>query len=216
MGNSDPWIPPPRQLPLIVIALIVPTFLGFALGGTAIGTAVGGLTFATVIVLAARSRDRGAIRFKGDADGQPVLVLALAAVEDVRTANAIAALADRGSEARAQDEFAVLVLAPAESRPLQRWLSDTDEARVGAQQRLAVSLAALATAGCHAEGRVVDGDPRQALEDVAPQYGAESVAVVVAGDPRDELIADLEARADRPVHRIDAGEHDPGRTRRDA
>lgn len=201
----DPWIPSPRQLPLIVVALIVPTFLGFAVGGVAVGTVVGATTIAALIVIAARSRPQHAIEFDGDPAGHPVLVLALAPIDDTASAQAITALAESGSSDRDPSAHAVLVLAPARSAMLQRWLSDTDEARVGAQQNLALSLATLAAAGCHAEGRVVDADPVQAIEDVAAQYGAERVAVVVSGPEHDREIEELERRIDRPLHRIAAG-----------
>ena len=49
------------------------------------------------------------------------------------------------------------MLAPALNRRLSHWMSDLRGARLGAQERLAVSLAALAAARVDATGRV--GDP---------------------------------------------------------
>lgn len=201
--RQEAWIPSPVQLPLIVVLLVIPPFLGFALGGVAFGTATGALAIVGLIVFAARSRHETPIRFAGEADGQPVLVLALAAVDDAATANSIATLAEVGSAGREPSEHEVLVLAPASGGALQRWLSDTDEARISAQQKLTISLATLAAAGCHAEGRVVDADPVQALEDVAVQYGAERVAVVFERGGGEQWIDRLESRVDRPLHRIE-------------
>jgi hypothetical protein len=82
---------------------------------------------------------------------------------------------------------------------VQRWLSDTDEARVEAQEQLAVSLATLATAGIRAEGRVVDEDPVQAIEDIAAQHGASRLVLVAGADQHEGVVAELEQRIDRPL-----------------
>jgi hypothetical protein len=196
----DPWYPKPWMLPLIVLALIAPTFAGFAIGGTALGTALGAATLAAVVVIAARSRPREAIEFTRDG-GEPLIAVALAPIDDARTANRIATLAEVDGE---REGYSVLVLAPSQSTRTQRWFSDEGPGRVAAQERLAVSLATLAAGGCHAEGRVVSQDPAQALEDAAAEYGASRIAFVVSGDESDALIAELTDRLDRPVHRIEA------------
>ncbi len=205
----ETWHPRSWQLPLIVAGLIVPPFLGFAIGGIAVGTTMGALMLAALVVFAARMSHRGPIHFTGEASGQPVVVLALAGVEDSASANSIATLAEAGAAERDPAEHSVLVLAPASTGVLQRWLSDTDESRIRAQQNLAISLATLAAAGCHAEGRLVDADPIQAVEDVAAQYGAERVVVVVDGTDHDREIEELDKRIDRPLHRIEVRADDP-------
>jgi hypothetical protein len=189
------------MLPLIVAALVVPAFAAFALGGAGAGTAVGFLTIAGLILLAARTRPRDPIEFRGDRAGAPLLALALAPIDDATTANRIATMAEAGPD---PDRHAVLVLAPVLSTPLQRWLSDEGPGRIAAQERLAVSIATLAAAGCHAEGRVVSENPGEALEDVAAQQGAARIVFVVVDRRYDRLIADLTERLDRPVHRVEA------------
>ena len=187
------------MLPLIVVALIVPPFLGFAVGGAAIGTAVGMATLAILVWIAAHSGHGGPIELAGDQHDSPVLAVALAAIEDGVTANRIATLAEAtGGDA----DYSVLVLAPSQSSSLQRWLSDEGPGRIAAQERLAVSIATLAAAGCHAEGRVVDQSPAQAIEDIAAQHGAQSVVFIVSDRSHDRAIAELTRRLDRPVRRI--------------
>ncbi len=103
------------------------------------------------------------------------------------------------------DGYSVLVLAPVQSTATQRWLNDEEPGRVAAQERLAVSVASLIAAGCHAEGRVVSQDPAQALEDVAAEHGARRVVFVVGDAKFDDLIEEMTARLDVPVHRVAAG-----------
>jgi len=59
----------------------------------------------------------------------------------------------------------VLVVSPALNSPLRQWVSDEDEARNEAQERLDASIAAMRAAGLDADGLVGDGDPIQAIED---------------------------------------------------
>jgi hypothetical protein len=192
------------MLPLIVAALVVPPFLGFALGGTAVGTAMGALTIAALVVIAARSVHRGPIEVAGASDA-PLLALALAPIDSSATASRIAVIAEaeRRDEQVEGGDYSVLVLAPQRPTAAQRWLSDVEPGRVSAQERLAVSIATLAAVGCHAEGRVVDESPIQAIEDIAAQHGARRVIFVteVGGDA--ELVDEVRSRIDRPVDRIE-------------
>lgn len=196
----ETWHPQPWMLPLIVIVLVVPAFVGFALGGTAVGTAVGALTVASLVVIAGRSKHRGPIEFAGDASDGPLLAVALAPIDDASVANRVATLAEAGGE---RDSYAVLVLAPAQPTTAQRWLSDVEPGRVAAQERLAVSIATLTAAGCHAEGRVVDESPLQAIEDMTADHGASRVAFVTRPGADDAVVEEVRERLNRPVERID-------------
>ncbi|HKJ37110.1 MAG TPA: hypothetical protein VKA36_11125 [Solirubrobacterales bacterium] len=197
----ESWHPEPWMIPLIVVALIVPAFLGFAIGGTALGTAIGALTFAALIVIAARSVPRGPIDI-ADAAAAPLLALALSPIESAETANRIAVMAeaDAGDE---PEDYAVLVLAPQRPTVAQRWLSDVEPGQISAQERLAVSIATLAAAGCHAEGRVVDESPLQAIEDIAAQHGASRIVIVTDPGSDAELLEEVRDRVDRPVERLE-------------
>ena len=204
----ESWHPPPWALPLIVIALVVPPFLGFALGGAAAGSTLGAIAIASLIVLAIRARPEGPIELARTGPGAPLLAIALAPIEEAAAANEIATLAeaDRGAAGEPTGPgYSVLVLAPVQSTTTQRWLSDEEPGRVAAQERLAVSVATLTAAGCHAEGRVVDQDPAQAIEDAAAQHGARRIVFVVAGSESDRLVENLSARLAVPVHRVAAG-----------
>jgi len=71
----------------------------------------------------------------------------------------------------------VLVVTPALNSPLKHWVSDEDDARVAAQERLDTSLARLAEAGVEARGEVGDGDPLQAMEDALRTFGADEIII---------------------------------------
>lgn len=202
----EQWHPPAWALPLIVIGLVVPPFLGFAFGGAAGGAAAGAATIALLIVLAGRARTREPISLaRRSAPETPLLVVALAPIEDGRTANELATLAEAAGMGREDDGRGgaeILVLAPARPSAVQRWLSDDEPGRVAASERLAVSIATLTAAGAHAEGRVVNEDPAQGLEDAAVEHSARRVAVVVGERDQGGLVQDLEARLDVPVNRV--------------
>jgi len=71
----------------------------------------------------------------------------------------------------------VLVVTPALNSPLRHWVSDEDDARAAAQERLDASLAKLAEAGVDARGEVGDGDPLQAMEDALRTFGADEIII---------------------------------------
>jgi hypothetical protein len=71
----------------------------------------------------------------------------------------------------------VLVVTPALNSPLKHWVSDEDDARAAAQERLDASLAKLAEAGVEARGEVGDGDPVQAMEDALRTFGADEIII---------------------------------------
>ena len=71
----------------------------------------------------------------------------------------------------------VLVVTPALNSPLRHWVSDDDDARAAAQERLERSLAQLAEAGVEARGEVGDGDPLQAIEDALRTFGADEIII---------------------------------------
>jgi hypothetical protein len=69
----------------------------------------------------------------------------------------------------------VLVVTPALNSPLRHWVSDEDQARADAQERLDASLARLAEAGVQARGEVGDSDPLQAIEDALRTFGPDEI-----------------------------------------
>ena len=73
----------------------------------------------------------------------------------------------------------VLVLAPALNSWLRHWVSDEDAARRRAQERVAGWLDCFERTGVHAQGRVGDADPLQAIADALPTFPAGEI--VIAG-----------------------------------
>jgi GABA permease len=79
---------------------------------------------------------------------------------------------------RAGDRFVrVLVVTPALNSPLKHWVSDEDDARSAAQDRLYDSLAGMRAVGLNAEGEIGDGDPLQAIEDAVRTFQPDELIV---------------------------------------
>jgi hypothetical protein len=170
----------PWKLPLVVAAIVVPIVAAFYLGGPGVGVAVGALATVAIVVAAVRQRPRGAIgAAPAEAERRRVLIVIGRPVEEPaaiqRIAEAISA-ADAASAASVE----VLVLSPARIGFLDRWASDVEGARRAAQQRLVITVAALAKAGVAAEARVGDEDLVQAVEDQLGGFAATDVILVGA------------------------------------
>jgi nucleotide-binding universal stress UspA family protein len=105
----------------------------------------------------------------------------------------------------------VLVVAPAVNSWLRHWLSDEDAARRRAEELVAGYVDRLERYGLHAEGRVGDADPMQAIADALPTFPADEILVAARSERSIRLADGLVSRAhDRfglPVFR--AGESLP-------
>lgn len=189
----------PWKLPLLVIAIAVPTVAAFYAGGPGVGVAVGALVAVAIVAVAVRARPRGPI---GEAPSavsrRRLLVIVACPVEDPAVFARIAA------EARDEDGAAaeVQVLAPVRIGFLDRWASDLEGARRQAQQNLVITVASLAKAGVAAEARVGDEDLVQAVEDAVQSYAATEV-ILVTPDGKDDpaaasAAAELESRLQAP------------------
>lgn len=193
-----------RRYPWLPALLVVPIFVGIAVAGAQLGSALGALVAAAIIVFAVRAGGDGAIEVAEPAEGTPggVLVLATVAIEDPRTAGIVAAIGDP-SRPEAGEE-GLLVLAPAHSSRVDRWADDIEDARFESQRVLTVSLATMAAAGIRAEGRVGDGDMVLATEDALRVYAATEVVVVAREGQFEKEIAKLERRLPVPLRRVEA------------
>jgi nucleotide-binding universal stress UspA family protein len=107
---------------------------------------------------------------RGDPDERRILVIANETVGGT-------ALRRRIEEHSAGHRTQVLVVTPALNTPIRHWVSDEDDARAQARQRLNASLARLAEAGIEARGEVGDGDPLQAMEDALRTFGADEIII---------------------------------------
>jgi hypothetical protein len=113
----------------------------------------------------------------------------------------------------------VLVVSPALNTKLKHWVSDEDEARAAAEERLARSIRELERLGISARGEVGDADPLQAIEDALRTFGADMIIIsthpegrsnwlergVVSGArqrfavPITHVVVDLEAESRAPT-----------------
>lgn len=196
-----PWLLPP-----LVALLICPPVAGFALGGPPLGLAIGALEAAGVLTVAARMRFEEPIEVSAAPGGYALLVLAMRPVEGPVQAQRIAEIAFAGAlaaSAESQAPPAVLVLAPATTTRLARWLSDLGAARFEAQRRLALSVGTLAAAGIEARGRVGDADPVQAVEDELRSFPAGELVVVGTVEELGDAVEELRRRLALPVRTLE-------------
>lgn len=197
----------PWTLPLIVLALIVPIVGAVLLAGPGAGFIAGAAVAAAILVLAARARYDEPIEVAASSDPRyHMLVVVTEPADQPRTVEAIAATAAEGARTTGSSQGAieVLVVAPALNRRLSHWLSDLRQARLAAQERLAVSLAALAAARVPATGLVGDTDPVQAVEDTLASFPAQEVIFVTASGQGEE-VAEVRRRLDRPLRHLVVG-----------
>ena len=189
----------PWKLPFVVAGVVVPVAAAFMLGGPGVGVAVGALAAVVLVGVAARERPPEPIAPpRGMNGGRHVLIVAAEDVEDPADIERVTRAAGIPEAHSEEDEVRVLV--PARIGFLDRWASDVEGARHRAQQRLVVTVAALAKAGVAAEARVGDEDIVQAVEDQLQSYPATEVVLVGADEDgegeaaeqlRDRLRADF-------------------------
>ncbi len=89
----------------------------------------------------------------------------------------------------------VLVVAPALNSWLRRWVSDEDAARRRAGERVATYVEGLERRGVHAEGRVGDADPLQAIADALPTFPADEIVIAAQPERSGRLADELVSRA---------------------
>jgi hypothetical protein len=191
---------PTWSLPLLALVIAVPIVAAFALGGPGAGTAAGALTVAVILFCAARASydEEMEVARPGDREEGGVLAVVTVPVEDEEAVDAIRR-ARRGARGERSE---VLVLAPALNSRLAHWASDLDGARLGAQKRLALSLAGLAKAGIEARGQVGDSDSVQATEDALRSFPAREVVFVTDESTGAGAVDEVRRRLDRPVTHV--------------
>jgi hypothetical protein len=195
---------PAWMLPFLVVVLVVPAFLGFAIGGPPAGIALGAVTVAALLILAARARYDTPIEVAPAPDGRyRVLIVASEPIDSPDLVERIQEITDEGAAAvRADPPPELLVLAPATSTRLDRWTDDIEPARRAAQAVLGVSLAAFAAVGLDAAGRVGDGSPIQAIEDTLHSFSAAELIVLPGPPIGPSEMEELRRRLDRPVREL--------------
>ena len=109
----------------------------------------------------------------------------------------------------------VLVVAPALNSRLRHWLSDSDGARLAAEQRLSRCVGRLSAAGVDVEGEVGDADPLMAIDDALAVFPADELILATHPPERSHwlergLVEQACARFGLPVVHIvvDAARHE--------
>jgi hypothetical protein len=187
--------------PLIVSAIVVPTIGGFVVAGPALGLVVGTLVAAAAVILAVRYEPKGAIHSSRASDaGRHVLVVVSRPVEGTEAVEMIA------EAAGADQDGEILVLAPAETKFLDRWASDVGPARAEAQRKLVISVASLAAAHLDARAQVGDASLVQAVQDTLRTFPATEVILATGRDTDDphgaRAAAELGRRLEVPLRRL--------------
>jgi hypothetical protein len=158
-------------LTIVYFALIV----AGALINRWLGVAVFVLLTAAVVVLYVRrgddERPRVAAPRSRSAPGERRILVV--ANETVGGKTLLDCIRERSEGQRAE----ILVVSPALNSPLKHWVSDEDEARDAAQERLDASLGRLRELGVEARGEIGDPEPLQAVEDALRTFGADEIII---------------------------------------
>jgi hypothetical protein len=152
-------------------AVAVASLLGGAWAGVPVWAVA---TVAAALVYFRRGRRQRQLRtapahIGGDNDRR-VLVLTTATITNQ-------GLADKVARATSGYQAQVLVVSPATPTRLRHLTSDVNGASAQAQKRLEQSLNQLSTAGIHAQGKIGDENPLQAIEDALRSFGADEIII---------------------------------------
>ena len=95
-------------------------------------------------------------------------------------------------------------MAPALNSRLRHWVSDEDDARGAAEERLRRCLERLRSDGIATSGSVGDADPIQAIVDALHRFRADAIVIATHPPGRSnwlarDLVARVRRRFDRPV-----------------
>lgn len=187
------------QPPLILLALILPAAIGFAVGGPGFGIMLAGFCLVGLVVVALRAMPSDPIgRAQHPELVHRLLIVTTFPIEDAKT---IEAVAEEIGLDGSGPETEIKLLTPAVNTFLDRWATDYRASRRRAQRDLVISVASLTLAGVDAEAQVGDEDLVQAVEDQLASFDATSVILVSrVGDGYDEAAEDLRRRL-RPAFR---------------
>jgi hypothetical protein len=116
--------------------------------------------------------------------------------------------------ARGNGSAEVHVVSPALNSRLRHWISDVDQARHAAEDRLAKCLGRLREAGLDARGSVGDSDPLQAIADALHFFPADEIVVATHPEERSnwlerDLVERARSRYALPVLHVVVGPLEP-------
>jgi hypothetical protein len=188
--------------PLILLALILPAVVGFAVGGPGFGIMLAGFSLVGLVIIAARVIPSDPIgRVPHPELERRLLVVTTFPIEDAAT---IQRVADEVRLGGVDPETEIRLLTPAVNTFLNRWATDLRAARERAQRDLVISIASLTLAGVDASAEIGDEDLVQAVEDQLRSYDATEVFLVtMSGNRPDGVIADLRERLQPPFNHVE-------------
>jgi nucleotide-binding universal stress UspA family protein len=162
---------------LIVAVLVAPVVIAAIAFSTGAALVVGGgVILGVVIGLFVIDRDEPAEKMllgqrRGDDRTRRILVLANETLGGSALRNEIA-------NRMAGGDAEVYVVCPALNvSKIKHWVSDEDEARREAQERLEAMLSRLEREGIHVRGDIGDADPVQAMEDALRLFPADEAII---------------------------------------
>jgi hypothetical protein len=184
--------------PLILLALIVPAAIGFAIGGPGFGIMLAGLSLVGLIVIALRLDPHDPIGAKQHPElKRRLLVVTTFPVEDPRTIELVADEIELGA---AGSDTEIRMLTPATNTFLDRWATDFRAARRQAQRDLVISVASLTLAGVDTGAQVGDENLVLAVEDQLATWDATAVILITRAGTYEDSAASLKERL-RPAFR---------------
>ena len=187
--------------PVILLALIVPAAVGFAIGGPGLGISIAGLSLVGFAVIAALVIPRDPIGRKPHPElARRLLVVTTFPIGD---AAAIQRVADEVHLGFDENEAEIRLVTPTTNTFLRRWATDLEKARDRAQRDLVVSVASLNLAGVDASARVGDEDLVQAVEDQLATFNATEVFLLTRSDPDSPTASQLRERLLPRFHHVD-------------
>ena len=187
--------------PLILLALILPATIGFAVGGPGFGIMLAGFSLVGLVIVAAKVIPNDPIgRVPHPELERRLLVVTTFPIEDARTIQRVADEVRLGSS---EEEGEIRLLTPAVNTFLDRWATDLRAARQRAQRDLVVSIASLTLAGVDARAAVGDEDVVQAVEDQLRTYDATEVFLVTwSAEDSAKAAEKLRERLQPPFHHV--------------
>ncbi len=188
--------------PLILLALIVPAAIGFAVGGPGIGVSIAGLSLVALVIVAAKVIPNDPIgRVPHPELERRLLVVTTFPVEDAPTIQRVADEVELGTS---EESGEIRLLTPATNTFLNRWATDLRAAERRAQRNLVISIASLTLAGVDASGGIGDEDVVQAVEDELRTYDATEVFLVTHPTAHAEKAAEvLRERLQPPFRHVE-------------
>ncbi len=187
--------------PLILLAIIVPAAIGFALGGPGLGISIAGLSLVALAVIAMLVIPRDPIGRKPHPElARRLLIVTTFPIEDDR---AIQRIADEVRLGFDENDAEIRILTPAANTFLRRWATDLERARDRAQRDLVVSVASLTLAGVDASARVGDEDLVQAVDDQLATFDATEVFLLTRDEPESVAAEQLRERLLPAFHHVD-------------